>query len=454
MVAEAIDQEGQLLVPIPPTKEAQFAPTPLASNAPLRREGPLFGRNLRFPHGGNGSCTKDPAENMSHLYHQLRTNNWNVRLMGLKGIQTLAWHNPHDLQPELEEVCKVLADEVNNLCPLACEAIDTIASLCLHLGQAMHGTAGTMCLDVLLKLSQTTNKFILQKDVSFQELLVDPSVDGTLSREKNCFTEPVSELISSDRRVPPTEQIPPAEALPLIDPESCRVPESLDSSSGGNFLEYSAHPDPHLPVDPQRNKTAESDIVLTTTSGSDQDVSTNLYVFFRRIRSDQWSEKLKGLRTLQAAAHLDSDLLQPRLLEVFRILEEEVNSQHCIVVCEAINTLAVLHLHLAKAMTHEEVQTCLSLLLKYAQMTNKFIYQREHFVFDILMDPSFEDKLREGSQLAVAACKEAEVNTVCVSPGDGTEAVANTSKGRSTFTIKEASVRPGLPLSARGLILI
>ncbi|XP_053706951.1 cyclin Dx isoform X2 [Synchiropus splendidus] len=283
-VAEAIDQEGQLLVPIPPTKE------PLASNAPLRREGPLFGRNLRFPHGGNGSCAKDPAENMSHLYHQLRTDNWNVRLMGLKGIQTLAWHNPHYLQPELEEVCKVLADEVNNLCPLACEAIDTMASLCLHLGKAMDGTAGRMCLDVLLKLSQTTNKFILQKDVSFQELLVDPSVEGTLSREKNGFTEPVSELISSDRR---------AEALPLIDPVSCRVPESLDGDSGGNFLEYSAHPDPHLPVDLQRNKTAESDIVLTTTSSSDQDVATNLYVFFRHIRSDQCHGCLKSSASLK-----------------------------------------------------------------------------------------------------------------------------------------------------------
>ncbi|XP_053706958.1 uncharacterized protein LOC128750635 isoform X2 [Synchiropus splendidus] len=117
------------------------------------------------------------------------------------------------------------------------------------------------------------------------------------------------------------------------------------------------------------------------------DPSQSISKCFLQLRSDNWKEKLQGLRNIKAMAREDPNLLQSKLHEVFQVLGEEVN-KHSTVACEAIDTISALHEGLGRAMDRDTESKCLSLLMKCAQITNKIVQQQEEPAADAVTDHS------------------------------------------------------------------
>ncbi|XP_044077544.1 uncharacterized protein LOC122887917 [Siniperca chuatsi] len=105
-----------------------------------------------------------PAESLSLCFKLLSSDDWMKKMDGLKTMQALAQHHAETLKTKLHEVCLALIEEVKNLrSVVSCEAMNTLAELCVHLQKAMDPEAEGTGRALLLKLAQTTNAFIHQQ---------------------------------------------------------------------------------------------------------------------------------------------------------------------------------------------------------------------------------------------------------------------------------------------------
>ncbi|KAL7389512.1 hypothetical protein ABVT39_005534 [Epinephelus coioides] len=123
----------------------------------------------------------DPVQSLSACFKLLSIDDWEKKIDGLKIIQALAQHHPDTLRTKLHEVCLVLIVEVNNLrSAVACEAMDTLAELYVHLQKAMDPEAEGTGRALLLKLAQTTSAFIHQQANLALDALVDNCSHGRI----------------------------------------------------------------------------------------------------------------------------------------------------------------------------------------------------------------------------------------------------------------------------------
>ncbi|XP_049436911.1 uncharacterized protein LOC125891578 [Epinephelus fuscoguttatus] len=123
----------------------------------------------------------DPLQSLSACFKLLSLDDWERKIDGLKIIQALAQHHPDTLRTKLHEVCLVLIEEVNNLrSAVACEAMDTLAELYVHLRKAMDPEAEGTGRALLLKLAQTTSAFIHQQANLALDALVDNCSHGRI----------------------------------------------------------------------------------------------------------------------------------------------------------------------------------------------------------------------------------------------------------------------------------
>ncbi|XP_078026541.1 uncharacterized protein LOC117258111 [Epinephelus lanceolatus] len=123
----------------------------------------------------------DPVQSLSACFKLLSLDDWEKKIDSLKIIQALAQHHPDTLRTKLHEVCLVLIEEVNNLrSAVACEAMDTLAELYVHLRKAMDPEAEGTGRALLLKLAQTTSAFIHQQANLALDALVDSCSRGRI----------------------------------------------------------------------------------------------------------------------------------------------------------------------------------------------------------------------------------------------------------------------------------
>ncbi|XP_037831396.1 uncharacterized protein LOC112451354 isoform X2 [Kryptolebias marmoratus] len=105
-----------------------------------------------------------PLDSLSLVFELLSSDDWTQKQEGLKVVQGLAQNHPGALKTKLHDVCVVLSEEVKNLWSfVACEAINTLAALYIHLKKAMDPQVERTGRALLLKLAQTTNRFIHQQ---------------------------------------------------------------------------------------------------------------------------------------------------------------------------------------------------------------------------------------------------------------------------------------------------
>ncbi|XP_044192173.1 uncharacterized protein LOC122970175 [Thunnus albacares] len=160
-------------------------PAPPTTAAPPKRGGPRRGTNLRPQKTDKRACQDElqplamPSESLSLCFKQLKSDDWEEKINGLKSIQALARHHPQLLQTKLHEVCLALIKEVNNLrSSVACAAMESIAQLHIYLGKAMDPEAEVTGRTLLLKLAQTTNDFIHQHANHALDALVEGCSPG------------------------------------------------------------------------------------------------------------------------------------------------------------------------------------------------------------------------------------------------------------------------------------
>nr|XP_033503004.1 uncharacterized protein LOC117269794 [Epinephelus lanceolatus] len=123
----------------------------------------------------------NPVQSLSACFKLLSLNDWEKKIDGLKIIQALAQHHLDTLRTKLHEVCLVLIVEVNNLrSAVACEAMDTLAELYVHLQKAMDPEAEGTGRALLLKLAQATSAFIHQQANLALDALVDNCSHGRI----------------------------------------------------------------------------------------------------------------------------------------------------------------------------------------------------------------------------------------------------------------------------------
>nr|XP_033471266.1 crescerin-like protein che-12 [Epinephelus lanceolatus] len=123
----------------------------------------------------------DPVQSLSACFKLLSLDDWEKKIDGLKIIQALVQHHPDTLRTKVHEVCLVLIEEVNNLrSAVACEAMDTLAELYVHLRKAMDPEAEGTGRALLLKLAQTTSAFIHQQANLALDALVDNCSHGRI----------------------------------------------------------------------------------------------------------------------------------------------------------------------------------------------------------------------------------------------------------------------------------
>ncbi|XP_026184321.1 uncharacterized protein LOC113143076, partial [Mastacembelus armatus] len=106
---------------------------------------------------------------------------------------------------------------------------------------------------------------------------------------------------------------------------------------------------------------------------------------FSMLSSDDWMEKINGLKKIRALAQHHSGILKTKLHETCLVLSEEVKSLRSAVACAAMNTIAELYVCLQKAMDPEVEGTGRALLQKLAQTTNAFIHQQANLALDAMV---------------------------------------------------------------------
>ncbi|XP_028454136.1 TOG array regulator of axonemal microtubules protein 1-like [Perca flavescens] len=112
----------------------------------------------------------------------------------------------------------------------------------------------------------------------------------------------------------------------------------------------------------------------------------SLSLCFTQLTSDNWQEKLHGLKSVRVLARHHPEYLQTKLHEVCLVLTEAVNNPRSAVTGAAMGTVAELHAHLGRAMDTEAEWTGRVLLLKLAQTTNSFIHQQANLALDALVE--------------------------------------------------------------------
>ncbi|XP_059206166.1 TOG array regulator of axonemal microtubules protein 1-like [Centropristis striata] len=114
--------------------------------------------------------------------------------------------------------------------------------------------------------------------------------------------------------------------------------------------------------------------------------SEGLSICFKQLESEDWEEKMKGLKTVRALARHHSALLQTKLHEICLVLEEQVNNLRSAVAVAAMDAVGELHVQLGKAMDPHAERTGRALLLKLATTTNTFIHQQANLALDSLVE--------------------------------------------------------------------
>ncbi|XP_074507980.1 uncharacterized protein LOC141777537 [Sebastes fasciatus] len=112
----------------------------------------------------------------------------------------------------------------------------------------------------------------------------------------------------------------------------------------------------------------------------------SLSVCLEQLSSDDWMNKINGLKTLQALARHHSETLKTRLHEVCLVLIQEVNNLRSAVACAAMNIIAELYVALQKAMDPKVESTGRALLLKFGTTTNAFIHQEANHALDAMVE--------------------------------------------------------------------
>ncbi|KAI9540883.1 hypothetical protein NQZ68_036219 [Dissostichus eleginoides] len=147
--------------------EAPKVPAPPRKSAPPNRKGPRRGTKLHPQKAVAQEQIKplaNPADGLVSSFINVRSDEWEKKLLGLKAIRALAQHHQAVLLTKLPEACIMLAEEVGNLrSVVSCAAIDTVADLHTHLGKIMDPEVERTGGALLLKLAQTTNAFIHQQ---------------------------------------------------------------------------------------------------------------------------------------------------------------------------------------------------------------------------------------------------------------------------------------------------
>ncbi|KAJ4935473.1 hypothetical protein JOQ06_017006 [Pogonophryne albipinna] len=159
--------------------EACKVPAPPRKSALPNRKGPRRGTKLRPQKAVAQEQIKplaNPANGLVSSFINVRSDEWETKLLGLKAIRALAQHHQAVLLTKLPEACIMLAEEVGNLrSVVSCAAIDTVADLHTHLGKIMDPEVERTGGALLLKLAQTTNAFIHQQ----ANLALDALVQGS-----------------------------------------------------------------------------------------------------------------------------------------------------------------------------------------------------------------------------------------------------------------------------------
>uniref|UniRef100_UPI0037E83F1F TOG array regulator of axonemal microtubules protein 1-like n=1 Tax=Semicossyphus pulcher TaxID=241346 RepID=UPI0037E83F1F len=105
-----------------------------------------------------------PAGSLNVCFQLLSSDDWQKKIVGLRKILALAQQHSEILKTKCHEVCLLLIEEVKNLrSVVACEAMNTLAGLYVHLQKAMDPEVESTGQTLLLKLAQTTSVFIHQQ---------------------------------------------------------------------------------------------------------------------------------------------------------------------------------------------------------------------------------------------------------------------------------------------------